>query len=97
LRFSKRGVGWLVGWAWWATFRHVCQENFFRVPRGNCPDFLSAHDSPSNLAWSRTLAESRYREGTSRALTAGFPQQDEVWITTDQLVRFYTNELDEIF
>ena len=33
MRFSKRGVGWLVGWAWWATFRHVCQEKNFRVPR----------------------------------------------------------------
>ena len=32
--FFKKG-GWLVGWAWWATFRHVCQEKFFRVPRGS--------------------------------------------------------------
>ena len=33
LRFSIRG-GWLVDWlAWCGTFRHVCQEKFFRVPR----------------------------------------------------------------
>jgi len=32
----------------------------------------------------------------ARALAACFPRQDHVWITTDQLVRFQKNEIDEM-
>ena len=33
---------------------------------------------------------------TARALAAGLPRQDHVWITTDQLVLFHKNEFDEM-
>jgi len=32
----------------------------------------------------------------ARALAAGLPRQDHVWITTEQLVRFHKIEFDEM-
>ena len=32
----------------------------------------------------------------ARALAAGLPNQDHVWITTDRFIRFYKDQFDEI-
>ena len=55
---------------------------------------MLVRDSMSRCTSDSTLTITCYSH--VRALTAGLPRQDHVWITSEQLDRFHNNEFDEM-
>jgi hypothetical protein len=72
----------------WEKFR--IHSGVLRVARGGYAKPLAAR--PGKIKCQRSAFASR----NGRAVAAGLPRRDHVWITTDNLFRFHTDESDEL-